>query len=183
MKQKILLVKQFELDFKIPYESWENMDDIITSRKQLAEDLLVQAQSNPELFAALGQSLQDQSVLYFKQEWLTLEELPLIYQSNPALYTNRVIWSIASQLTEWVYRDTVWSMSWTVEWRTISKINAINTKPWSGDADALITYDIEDIVVSKTPNEYLQKILKLIHFLMVDFLRWQVWVHLNFDNL
>lgn len=189
---KNIIGKTVELDFKIPYESWENIDDIIISRKQLAEDLLVQTQSNPELFATLGQSLQDQSVLYFKQEWLTLEELPIVYQSNSSLYTNRAIWSIASQLTEGIYRNNVWSMSWTIEWRTISKVNAINTIPWSWDVSPVITYDIEDIVISKTPERILAKDPKTNSLLDGWFFKmasvstsqlWQPVVVIQFDDV
>ncbi len=160
---KQIIGKTVELEFKLQYE-WDG-SDVLATRQSLAEDLLRQSSANPTIFSGLAGNRSSDSVFYVEHVHATLEQLPLIYKTNPQVLDPRNVGKIYGTLLSGVYEEitvaptavedpTAPQQPTTAEGRTISKINAITTGTTtvSGEQKIVTYYDIEDIYVAFKPQ-------------------------------
>ncbi len=190
---KEIIWKTVELEFKLPYE-WDWTDQKV-SRQLYAEEILKWVVANPATFQLAAISNQSDNVVYHVYSWVSLEDLPSFYKTNPWLLKDREVWSVIPTLTEGNYWSEVLTIAWnpqnvTLNWQVITKWNGSRTTTWSWWIETTV-YDLEDMVISDSPAWILATDPKTWDLLNWAFFKyanvsssqtWQPVAVINFDD-
>jgi len=162
---KAIIGKTVELEFKTPYEG--DGSDIKEERQLFAEDILKQAVAEPESMQALWTAYQWDQVFYSRYDTQTLEQLPEIYRTKQDVLAPRELWAVYPSLLEGIHSvippiSGLTTSETVVQGRTISRVITTWTTTgavasWTSVGEEVITYTIEEIVVSDKPAWILAK--------------------------
>jgi hypothetical protein len=79
---KDIIWKTVELEFRLPNKEDPNQT-MVADRKAKAQILLQQINSNPQIMPNLADWRWAENIFYNYFSWITLDQLPDIYQKNP----------------------------------------------------------------------------------------------------
>ncbi len=190
---KGIIGKTVELEFKTAFE-WD-ASTVRTARQLMAEDLLKGSVKDPKLMGSLAYPKQGDNVFYQAYTKLPLSQLPIIYQKNPKLLTNREPGSIYPTLVEGRYLEipadptTLSSGGVLTGWVISRFVGSTGSTDASGNAVTL--YTVEDIFVNYTPSWIAAKdpktneILNGAFFKYANVSQWQTGLPvavINFDE-
>lgn len=158
---KEIIGKTVELEFKMRYTG--DGSDVRDSRQLLAESVLKDAVAQPDGLASVASQRESDDVFFQYHSKKTLEELPIMYQNNPALLAGEP--GVRSTLAQGAY-EVVPPIPWvteegaTIEGRVVTKLISREALPvWTGDVTSWAAvwasqtvYTVEDILISDVPE-------------------------------
>lgn len=119
--------KTVELEFKIPNQlSWDSFDQ---SRKPIVESLFESAKKDITKFSQIWTWRQSEEVYYVNYSWVSLSELPELYQKNIKEIEASWAWVLYNKILSWDYAsipttDANWWVTInTLKWWSIVKYN------------------------------------------------------------
>ena len=131
--------KTVELEFKLLNPQKDPTSADIAKRYSLAQDLLVQINKNPQLFAQLAQGKGSSDIFYTHFTGATLDSLPAIY--GPVLLQDTIqSGKVYPQILSWLYANfqDASGMIQSTTGFVLFKINAITRQQWGQISDAKI---------------------------------------------
>ena len=129
---KELIGKTVELQFRLPNEN-EWSDEEKNERKAIAENLYNDLLENSDKFEAIAGARESENILYNKYEWVTLSQLPLVYQNNLEVLNNTEEWKVSSLMTwkyyYYQYEDQDWNAQ-TIDMDGYTFFHLISKEQW-----------------------------------------------------
>ncbi len=129
---KELIGKTVELQFRLPNEN-EWSDEEKNERKAIAENLYNDLLSNSDKFEAIAGARESENILYNKYEWVTLSQLPVVYQNNLEVLNNTEEWKVSSLMTwkyyYYQYEDQDWNAQ-TIDMDGYTFFHLISKEQW-----------------------------------------------------